>query len=212
MSIYGALGSCLLGFFPFLFFLWRRLREDWESGDIFTGGAVVYLFAILGGVVFSYFSRYLSLWGAVEIGGVWFWGAFLFFVLSFLWVVAWKHFGFFETFEALGVGLLYLYFFVFLMDGVFGGGVFSFLGAGVVSFLLFLFFFLEERYKRFSWYKSGRVGFSGLFVLGVGFLIRAIVAGTGAAVISFVGIMDVVLSGAVAFLMFFSVFNLSEIR
>ena len=83
--------------------------------------------------------------------------------------------------------------------------------AFVVGLLLVcLYVTLNNYYKQFPWYKSGRVGFSGLVVLGSGFLIRSVVSLVYPNMIFFIGRVDAVLSAAIAFLFFFTVHSLSQ--
>jgi len=212
MSITGFLAASILAFFPYLFFYWSRLREAYEQEKIFTSGIVMYMSCLVGGVLVGKYAP--SFFRKSEIFdplGLWFWGGVVFYFLSLFWVVFYEKLRFFEVFEASSVGLLYLYLFVFAVGFVLLGDARVLVGSLAVVLLIGVFYVLDMKYKGFSWYKSGRVGFSGLTTLGMMFLFRAIVAVINIPMISFVGKMDAVMSGALAFLLFFSVFNLSEL-
>jgi hypothetical protein len=86
----------------------------------------------------------------------------------------------------------------------------SLLAAVATLILIVTFYFFETKYKNFSWYKSGKVGFSGLAVLGIFFLVRALVALSFSFVLSFAGKFESVFSGITAFLFFLGVFNLAR--
>jgi len=117
---------------------------------------------------------------------------------------------FFESLEAYLAGGLYLILAVFVADAFVYLSVISLIAGTVTALLIILFYFLETRYRYFTWYKSGKVGFSGLLTSGLFFLIRSIVSLFYPFVLSFLGRSESVVSGMVAFLLFLAVYNLSQ--
>ena len=79
-----------------------------------------------------------------------------------------------------------------------------------VAFFIALFLFFNIHYRRFTWYKSGKIGFTGLTVAGLFFLTRSLVAMSDLDVLSFAKDMEVVVSGVVSFACFIAVYNLSR--
>jgi len=183
----------------FLFSFWKRLREDYSSEQIFSTSFLSLIGIILGVISANFllanFWFYLGLLGGV-IG-------------LFIGVLKYK-LRIFETLEAGILGGLVLIFFVFLYNFIsqrsFSSGFFLLVSLSAIV----LFDFLNKNYKNFSWYASGRVGFSGLTVAGLFFLTRSLVAYKFPYVLSFVGNYEVYLSGIIAFVMFLLLFNLSR--
>lgn len=188
-----------LGSLLFLFLFWRKLKEDYQVADIFTTS-----FILLGiaSVFFIISKKFFPVW--------WFW--FLISGISLgLGLAIFKYkFKFYESLEALTLAFLPWLSLVFLVDSVKNGSVFS-LGYYIYLIgLLFLGFYLAANYKKIIWYKSGRVGFAGLFTLAIFFLVRAAVALLFPFMLSFVGKIEVILSGILAFIFFLMIYNLSR--
>src|SRR5260221_653025 len=209
MSNINILISLPIGILGFLFLFWRRLKEDYPGDQIFTFGFIVAACILVG--FFSglaiYNIRHTIFFSS---HGLWFWLAFLFggigFVTSFLKLKL----RFFETLEATGLGFLFLYFVISLVGSIQTVDLKLLLFSLIDGSLILFFFFIDTRYKRFSWYKSGKVGFAGLMVLGSFFLARAIVALLDPSMLSFVGKFDAIISSVVSFLFFITLYNLSE--
>jgi hypothetical protein len=175
------------------------LREDYTRNQIFTTGFYS-LFAMGCGNILA--DNFLPGW--------WFWLGFIggFLGLS---LGIWRfRLRFFETLEAYVISGLSLLFIISLAKVFEKYSLESLLfSVGILLFAL-VFLFFDKHYKRFTWYKSGRVGFSGLTVLGLFFLVRSAVAMTNISMLSFAGEMEVVISGIVSFISFITVYNLSE--
>jgi len=189
----------IVGILLFFFLFWRKLKEDYDSSRIFTSA----LFVALGVIIFSFISqKVLPQW--------WFWadclGATLGFVLGRL---KFK-FRFFENLEAVTIGLLPWLSVIFLQDAILNAGWSSLIAFIVLLVIIAFYVFLDTHYKKFTWYKSGKVGFSGLTTLGVFFLIRTAVAAAFPSMLSFLGPIDSIISGVIAFTSFLLVFNLSR--
>lgn len=188
-----------LGVLFFLFLFWKRLKEDYISKDIFSAA-----FYILAGItIFWLVSKdFLPRW--------WFWLAFLGVVLGGTLAVVKFKLRVFEVLEALVFGLLPWLSLIFLLDAVINANTLSLIGFLVILIFILSFVAIDSRYKRFTWYKSGRVGFSGLIILGSFFLLRTFIAGSFTDVLSFAGQLDSVLSGTVAFISFLMILNIAR--
>lgn len=188
-----------LGVFFVLFLFWKRLKEDYASGIIFTTA----IYSILGTLA-GYFiaSKFFPAW--------WFYVEAIFLMLGFLLGVLRYKLRFFEVLEALVISYIPWIAFIFLKDSIQSQNI-----ASLFVFLYFLilfitFFVLDKHYKRFVWYKSGRIGFSGLTILGALFLARALVGAFNLPVLSFVGESDAIVSAIIAFVSFLMIYNLSR--
>lgn len=189
----------VLAFFVFLFIFWRRLKEDYTSGIIFTS-AFYLLLGLLAGYACSYF-----FWPAF-----WFWSVLVGLMFGLGASFLKYRLKFYETLEASVIGFLIWLSLIFLANSVKSSSVFSFVGFIILILIIGLFYFLEGRFRNFSWYKSGRIGFCGLSTLGVFFLVRSLVALFYPFVLSFVGKKEVIISSLVAFTLFLLTFNLSK--
>ena len=194
----GSLVTTLAGIILFLFLFWRRLKEDYPSSQIFTTA-----FYVLAGILLAWG---LSLKVSRES---WFWLELVGIILGLgIGLLRYK-FRFFEVLEALALGLLPWLGLFFLKDSIENSSLASFLSFFAVTCLITLFAFLDSHYKNFNWYRSGRIGFSGLTTLGTLFLLRAAFASFFPFVISFVK-YEAILSGIAAFVFFLATFNLAR--
>jgi len=192
----------LVGVLVFIFIMWKRLREDYGDTTVFTSSFYI-IFGILAGVLFSlYFNHEWWFWSGLA-------GSFVGYAAS---IIKFKLRAF-EVLEPNVLGIMVLLGLVFIYDYIERGDLPSAAGFFVLVLLFVLFAVLNRHYKNFSWYKSGRIGFSGLAILGLFFLIRAAVAVFSFNVISFVGKgPEVILSGVLAFGSFLLLFNISEVK
>jgi len=189
-----------IGVFIFLFVFWKRLKEDYITNQVFSVATLV----LIGIGIANIISRFY-------FNGWWFWMAF---TGSFIGVIAGiikYRLRFFEVVEAFVIALLPWLGLTFLALA-FNTEVKTVIFTGIIVLLIIIFGFLDSRYKTFTWYRSGRIGFSGLTVLGLFFLIRAAVAVFLPNMVSFVGREDSILSAVIAFLSFFGLFNISRVR
>lgn len=199
----------LFGAFLFLFIFWRRLREDYTRDTVLNGGFVVFLSGFLSGVLGWAASFYLPDYLIFESVGLWFWSGFLGLFGGAYYYSLRNKLILSEVYEVSFIGILPFYFLLVLFDVLAAFSVVSFVYLVLIVLVGGLYVYLGRNYKRFSWYKSGRVGFAGLAALGVLFLFRAIIAAFDPLVISFVGSIEIVLSALVAFVAFFIIYNLS---
>jgi hypothetical protein len=189
----------IIGFIIFLYLFWKRLKEDYIANQIFSTA----FFSVIGLVVFYLISRkFFFPW--------WFWSTLTGAVIG-LSLGVWKYkLKYFETFEAASLGLFIWLSLYFLADAVTHSSLPSFIGFVVIVILVGLYHFFDNHYKSFIWYRSGKVGFSGLATSTVLFLIRTIVFLFLPNALSFVPKFEVYLSALASFLFAFLTYNLSR--
>ncbi len=197
------------GVVSFLYAFWNKLKEDYTSNIIFSAGFI----SLIGILVFFLITKFGILtrveFGGIASTGVLFWISLLGGVVGYLIALFKYKLRLFESLEALSIGLLYLILSVFVADTFVHMSLVSLIGSAVIALLLILFYFLESRYRDFTWYRSGKVGFSGLTTVGLFFLLRAVVAFPFPFVLSFLGRVETLVSALLTFLLFFAVYNLS---
>lgn len=190
----------LIGVLIFLFIFWKRLKEDYSSEIIFKTAfmllTVLAVFFVLG----WQFSRgWLFFIEAVGIP------------VGVLIAVSRLRVRFFETLEAAIAGLMPWLSFFFLADSVTSKSLSSFSGFLALLILIFVFYYLDVHYKNFNWYKSGRIGFSGLTILALIFLTRSLVAIVGITVLSFVNQRsEAIISASIVFVCLLGLYNLGR--
>ena len=188
----------IFGFLIFLFLLWRKLKEDYISSQIFTTA-----FYVLAGVTFGYFisKRFFPAW--------WFWESLVSGFVGLIIGVARFKLRFFEVFEASAIGFIFWIATIYFVDAIKLGSISSFVGFLILSVLILLFYYFQSHYRDFAWYKSGKIGFASLSCLGIFFTLRALFATLFPFVLSFVGRWEIAVSAISAFVCFLVVFNLS---
>lgn len=189
----------VISLFIFLYIFWSRLREDYLSDQIFT----ITFYAILSFVIGLIISLlYFPVFA--------FWISLIFLFIGFSFGIYRFKLRFIESFETLVISILpsYLLFSLYTLKK--DQNLLDVSGVIIGLSLIILFLVFDKYYKKFSWYRSGRIGFSGLAVFGIFFLIRFIVAIFFPNMISFAGAYEVYLSGIVAIISFLSVYNLAR--
>ncbi|OGM14416.1 hypothetical protein A2V80_03245 [Candidatus Woesebacteria bacterium RBG_16_39_8b] len=187
----------LVGVSVFLFIFWKRLKEDYIGNQIFGIAAFMLISLILSRIIANQFAP-----------NFWFWFSLISQIFAISLGAFRYHTKLIETFEAGIVAYLPLLSFYFLSDAIKNSNAFSLFGSAVVATLFALFFAIDKRYKKFTWYKSGRVGFSGLFVAALFFVIRSIVALIWDGVLSFSGSWDFYFSIIVVISSIFVIYKL----
>jgi len=188
-----------IGVLLYLFFFWKRLKDDYIRNQIFT--TAFYGLAFLG---IGYFMSLYTLWNLrfwLSLGGA---------VLGFALGIFRYRLKILEVFEGAVLGLLAIFALVMVGELIITKDIIYLFSFAVLLLLIILFHLLDKYYKGFAWYKSGRIGFSGLTVAGVFFLIYTVVAMTLSSVISFVGNKDFIVSFALSALCFSVVAKLSK--
>lgn len=188
----------VIGQFLFLYLYWKRLKEDYSIEKVFNSGFVLLIGILLAFLVSNLF-----------LHNYWFWIFFLFLAISETILVLKLKLKFFESLEALVVSILPWLSIFYLSNSIVQKSLSSFLLFWMSLICIFLFFLFDNFYRTITWYKSGRVGFSGLAILGIFFLIRLIVSIFFNDLISFAPNFESFLSGTVAFVSFLLLFNLS---
>lgn len=189
----------IVGVFVFLFLFWRRLREDYDSEQIFSTCFYIFILMAIGEMISV---RFFPLW--------WFWIEFTASLVAIGLASFRLKLRFFEILEAGILAFLPWLDLLFLKSFLENLNLMNGLYTVLIYFIILLFFYFDSHYKKFTWYKSGRVGFSGLSVMGIFFLIRAGIALKFSHVLSFVGNIEPLISALTAFIFFFGVYNLSR--
>lgn len=196
-----AIALTLFSVYLFIFFFWRKLKEDYTENQIFSTAFYALLGAGVLGIIADNFASLWSFWLSLA-GGV---AGFSLGILRFKMRP-------FEVIEAAVPGGLVLTSNYFFYNFLITKNPHSFIALVIVLILSGLFFIFDKHYKRFTWYKSGKIGFSGMLTIGIFFLIRTVVALFAPSMLSFVGRADAVISGIISFASFLILFNLAEVK
>jgi len=199
----------IVGIFGFLFLVWKRLVDDYKAEEIFSFGFVVLGFLIVGFLTGVFLNGLFPNSSVFSPSGLWFWTAFIFGVIGFIFGFYRFKLRFFEILEGAGIAFLFWFFAVSFAFSLETTNLKLLLFSTATGILIAFFFFIDSRYKSFNWYKSGKIGFSGLTILGLFFLFRAILALFDPTMISFIGKLDAIVDSVVAFVFFVTLFNLS---
>lgn len=188
----------LLGIILLFFLLWKRLKDDYHYEKIFNLGFIIFFGLATGYFVAKSF-----------VPSYWFWTQIFFVTASFLIGVIKQKMKFFESLDALIIGLLPWLGLTYLSDAISKSSLSSFLAFWITLIFVFLFFFLNSQYRKFSWYKSGRVGFAGITVAALFFLARIALFLIYPQTMSFAGGLELYFSGTFAFSFFLLLYRLS---
>lgn len=184
MIYFASFSVNLFGLMVFLFIFWKKMKEDFGSNIIFRSSTYIFLgVSIFYLVSFNFYYDWF-LWMSF-IGGV----------LGLILAVISQKIKFFEALEAFVISSLPWLSLMFLTDSIIKSSLTSFLAFAVVLILVFISYWLDTNYKSFSWYKSGKIGLTGLIILLAIFTIRFLVAFYEIAVLSFVGRSELWMSG-----------------
>jgi hypothetical protein len=115
-----------------------------------------------------------------------------------------------ETFNSTVISLLPSFALYLLSKSILDLSLTYFIGFWIVALLIFTYFFLEANYRKFTWYKSGRVGFSGLIVAILFFTTRSIASFLYPSGPTFIGMTDLYISASFSFIFFLLLLNLSR--
>jgi hypothetical protein len=187
-----------LGALLFLYLFWKRLKDDYSSYQIFSagwcvliGGAFMYMVSKFFGANYSFVMAETGSFLGVLIGA-------RRFNMSLI-----------ESFEGWVIGGLGFLVMFYLMGVLVSFSPVTALNLTVVLMLAWLFFYVNSRYKRYVWYRSGRVGFSGLLVSGFYFTFRS----SNLLVSAIIGRefnWEAIVSVLAAIVSFFALFNFSK--
>lgn len=193
--------TLILGVFFTLFIFWKRLRDDYASGIIFNSLFIIFAVFFASYLISSNFFPGWFFW--IELAGV---------SIGLAIAVYRNKIRFYESLEALIFSFLPWVALTFLKDSVKNLSLFSFVAFAVMLVLIFVFYFVDTHYKNFTWYKSGKIGLSGLAVLFLFFLIRSAIAIFFPSVLSFSGNIEPYLSGIFALISLVMIFNLGKVE
>lgn len=189
----------ILSGFISIFVFWKFLKEDYSEDQIFS----LAFFSLLGGLLGFVLSRFV-------FGEFSFWLVFLGVSGAFVLFYKKNKFMFYEYLEGVIKALL---FFLSLLSISYSILEKSFMGLilFVAVFLVFsLYFFLSKSYKKFTWYRSGKIGFAGLTVAGIFFLLRGGIFFVYPDAPTMSGSLEPVICGVVSFIFFLMLYNLSR--
>ncbi len=200
MSLFLKLIFIVLASTFFLYVFWKRLKEDYMDYQIFSTGFYTLFGISLGSIVASYFA---PIW--------WFWLSLLGGLIGIFLGILRFRLKFIEVLEAGILGGLIILNLFLSYSLMITRNLVLFLTFVFGLLLILLFLLLDRHYKKFTWYKSGKIGFSGFTTAGIFFLVRSIVALSLPNMLSFVGNYEVYISAIAAFGSFLTVFNLSRL-
>ncbi|MBN1168835.1 hypothetical protein JXA63_02995 [Candidatus Woesebacteria bacterium] len=189
----------LISVFIFLYILWNKLKDDYSASMIFSAGFSVAISVVIANLV--------ALWYLPEY---WFWFSIIGVIVGMVYAIHKLKLSFYEFADSLVISLHPWLGLIFLDKFASSLNYISLLLVLQIVITGILYIIFDKSYKSFSWYRSGRIGFSGFAVLGIYFLIRTVIALTFSDMISFVGIKDAIISSSISFFMFLILFNLSR--
>jgi hypothetical protein len=174
MSTFFSVLFFLVGAFSFSFVLWKKLREDYKNEEIFKFTIFIFLGLFIGWWIALTFARSFSFWITILVPFIA--GTYVhrrlglrFFEIIDALAPAWFAFLFFSYSGVFLSHLINTHSFNFKLPTWF---VLAEIALSLGSTVLYR--YLLVRYRKFSWYPSGKVGFAGLASLGVYFIIRTL--------------------------------------
>lgn len=195
------IGITLFAILIFLFIFWKRLKEDYSAEIIFKTSTYILAGTGIGWIISL---RFFPAW--------FFWTSFIGGTIGLTTACLLLKVKFYETFEAFVVSTLPGLSLIFLNDSVIKSSLSSFSAFLAILFLIFISYYFDTHYKKFSWYTSGRIGFAGIATAGLLFLTRSVIAILKVPVLSFVGRSEVVISGVLMIASFVLLYNLGRIK
>lgn len=189
----------IFGLFILFYFFWKTLKDDYQYEKIFNLATTTSIGLCLS-LIINYYIPNLY----------WFWIILFGFFISFEISVYKQKMNFFESFQGLTIGSLSWLGTIYLYDAVKNASLHSFLAFWVTSICIALYFFFNAHYRSFTWYKSGKVGFSGILTLIIFFILRTVASLISINVFSFAGKLEVFFSGSTALLLFILLYNLAR--
>ena len=189
----------IAGLFIFLFIFWEKMKEDYIANQIFSTAFSIILGLILANIL-----------ARLILPNWWFWLSFVGISVGFVTSIIRFKLRILETLDAIIIAVLPWLGLIFLEHALVNSNLHSFVGVIVIALLIGFYLFIESHYRKFTWYKSGRLGFSGLATVGLFFLIRGAIAVLFNDMLSFSGKRDPFLSAMVAFASIFTLYNLAR--
>lgn len=202
--------SLLLSSLFHLFVYWRRLREDYISKTIFKSGLVVLSFTYAMSFLTLKLSTHLQANKVYDPAGFWFWTALVAYLIGLVYTSKKFRIKLNENFDAFTAGLIVNLLVIYIFQLVINQNFASMAMTLFFLVALILFNFLDTRYHKVGWYKSGKIGFSSLLIFALIFFVRALDSMFVTGIITMSGRVDFVLSLLTSFLGAFSLYNLGE--
>lgn len=202
MSIIWFFLSLIIAFVVFNFFYWRNLKEDYVSSKILSSGLLIVVSIFLTALLASLLTRFLADSAVFVKTGLWFWGGVIGFFIG-VFVSKFK-FGFRlnESFDAAVCGL---WAFLAILNFYFYP-----IGSLICLGLLGVYYLVRKNYKKFRFYKSGKIGIAALVTVGIFFIIRSVVAiFLDSHMISLIGKIDGIISATAVFITFLALYYLT---
>ena len=191
----------LLGIILLFFFLWKKLKEDYHFEKIFNLAFTILFFQIIASIIANKF--FLDYWFWINLTGI---------VLGFVISIIRQKMKFFESYDGLVIGLLPWFSFTFFAQAVHNSSLINFIGFWIILVLVFTFLFLDSQYRKYTWYKSGKVGFSSVVTSFLFFAIRSVLGIFFAGSASLLPNFESYLSGAFAFSFLLVLYRLASFK
>lgn len=188
----------LLGILVFTFVFWKGLKEDYAAEMIFNTA----IFGLFFSTVLASFTYFLY-------QPIWFWCGLLGLVVGMLTGIRVYKLRMFEVFDAAIIAFLFLQAILLIGFSIFNGPI-NLILLAIAAICIILYFILQANYRRFSWYRSGRVGFSGFVVMAVYFFTRSVIAVFNLPVVSLMGVADAAVSAGLTIVSFVVIYTLSR--
>jgi hypothetical protein len=185
-------------FFIFCFVFWRELKEDYIPSQIFSTALTIGFLFLVAYTLTSYFLKQYRFW-------------FLVFSVILGYIIGSKRTGlkYYEGYDNMVLGaLISLVASAVILIKHWGIDWILFYASVVLSLSVFV--LIKKNYKAFIWYKSGKRGFSGLFTVGVFFLIRSIISFAKPDFVLSLTEYDMFISGLISFASFLNIFILAN--
>lgn len=191
----------VLALLIFLFLFWKRLEEDYSVEIIFKSAT----FILLGiGVGWALSAKFFPAW--------FFWTSTIGGLIGLTFAILRFRVKFYETLEAFIISSLPWLGLIFLTDSAIRASLSSFLAFVAILIMVFVSYYLDTHYKRFTWYRSGKIGFAGLAVAAIFFLVRTAIAIVKVPMLSFAGSSEAVISGMMVMVSLGLLFNLGKVK
>lgn len=151
----------IAGLLLFLFILWKKLKDDYLIDVIFSSGFITLFGGLIGYATSFFYFKDATFW-LVVLG----------FAIGFGLSLYKFKLKFFEFYEALSLASLSWLAIKTLSDTALLNSLNKFIEFWIATFSIFIFLYVNNYYKTFTWYKSGRVGIAGVLSLIVFFGLR----------------------------------------
>jgi hypothetical protein len=175
----------ILSIFLFLFIFWRNLKEDYPSDQIFSFSSTILLAILISSILARMYIPLYPFW--INLASI----------LTIIFIGTKRyHFRFFEVFEAAVIALSPWISFTYLYKAFSPFNLKLLIEGIIVLFLILIFSYFKNIYKKLSWYRSGKIGFSSLAVLILFFIMKTVVALFWPDVVSFA--LEAIISGIFA--------------